>query len=295
MNKLRAKDPKLAAPAKPKILIYGAPGVGKTFTSLDWPSVYYIDTEGGANLPHYTDKLKAAGGVYLGPEDGSNDFAMINEQIAALTSQEHDFRTLVIDSISKTFNTTVGAEAERLGAKDAFGASKKPAVAASRRMVDRLDRLPMNAIIIAHEKPEWGTKENGDRVEIGKTFDADEKLGYELHLVLYVQRRGKSRVAVVKKSRLTGFPEGETIPWNYAEIAERYGRDIIERKAAPLVIATPEQVAEFNALVSMIKIDAETITRWLNKAKAEAPEDFTSDQIQACINTLKDKFPKPQP
>ena len=67
-SKLRAVDPKAASPSKPKILIFGKPGVGKTWTSLDFPSVYYIDTEGGADLNHYTDKLKKAGGVYFGPD-----------------------------------------------------------------------------------------------------------------------------------------------------------------------------------------------------------------------------------
>src|SRR5664280_1663930 len=74
MTKLKAKDPKTTEPSKPKILIFGKPGVGKTWFSLDFPSVYYIDTEGGADLAHYTAKLIKSGGVYMGPEDGSLDF-----------------------------------------------------------------------------------------------------------------------------------------------------------------------------------------------------------------------------
>lgn len=291
MSKLKAKDPKQAAPAKPKILIYGAAGVGKTWGSLDWPGVYYIDTEGGANLPHYTDKLKAAGGVYLGPEDGSNDFDLINDQVAALSTSDHPYRTLVIDSVSKPFNTAIGAESERLGDKDAFGASKKPAVAACRRLIDRLDRLPMSAILIAHEKPEWGVDEKGQRAEVGKTYDAYEKFAYELHLILHIQKRGRDRVATIKKSRLTGFPEGTTIPWTFDEIATRYGRDVIEAKAAPLVLATPEQLAELNGLLSTLKVEDDLVGKWLEKSKAASLADMTTAQVAACIEHLKKKLP----
>ena len=48
MSKLKAKDPVNAEPSKPKMLIFGKPGVGKTWGALDFPSCYYIDTEGGA-------------------------------------------------------------------------------------------------------------------------------------------------------------------------------------------------------------------------------------------------------
>jgi hypothetical protein len=65
-SKLKAVAPKAAEPSKPKMLIFGKPGVGKTWTSLDFPNVYYVDTEGGADLAHYTDKLEKSGGVYFG-------------------------------------------------------------------------------------------------------------------------------------------------------------------------------------------------------------------------------------
>jgi KaiC/GvpD/RAD55 family RecA-like ATPase len=107
MSKLKAVKPKKAEPKKPKILIYGKPGVGKTWQALDFPSVYYIDTEGGADLAHYTDKLERSGGVYLGPDQGSLDFATVLEQVQALATERHDFRTLVIDSISKLYTLEI--------------------------------------------------------------------------------------------------------------------------------------------------------------------------------------------
>ncbi len=183
-SKLKAKDPVSATPARPKVLIFGKPGVGKTWTSLDFPGVYYIDSEGGANMDHYIAKLSASGGVYMGPEDGAGDLQVILDQVKALATEVHPYRTLVIDSISKPFNTSVALESERLGSKDAFGASKKPGLSLMRQLVIWLERLDMNVILIAHEKAEWGVNEKGERSEVGATFDAWEKLEYELHLAL---------------------------------------------------------------------------------------------------------------
>ena len=125
-SRLKAVDPVSAEPSKPKILIYGKPGVGKTWTSLDFPKPYYIDTESGADLAHYTKKLKAAGGAYFGVDQGILDFKEVIEQVKALATETHEYKTLVIDSVSKIFNTAIAAEAERLGAADQYGASKKP-------------------------------------------------------------------------------------------------------------------------------------------------------------------------
>ena len=49
-SRLAAKDPTLAAPSRLKLQLYGPPGVGKTWGTLEFPACYYIDTEGGANL-----------------------------------------------------------------------------------------------------------------------------------------------------------------------------------------------------------------------------------------------------
>ena len=43
-SKLGAIDPKAAEPSRPKITIFGKPGVGKTWGALDFPSVYYSNT-----------------------------------------------------------------------------------------------------------------------------------------------------------------------------------------------------------------------------------------------------------
>lgn len=292
-TRLRAVAPKAAEPSKPKVLIYGKPGVGKTWQALDFPSVFYVDTEGGANLQHYTDKLERAGGVYLGPEQGSLDFGTVIEQIDALSTERHDFRTVVIDSITKLFQSTIANEAERLERehkKNEFGADKRPAVSYMRRLVSKLTRLDMNVLLIAHEITEWGTDAQGNRAEVGATFDAWPKLEYELHLALHVTKQGASRWAKVRKTRLLGFPDGERFAWDYDTFAERYGREIIEGEVKPLVLASPEEVAEIDRLVNTVKLADGWVEKTLAAANAETWSELTEEQASKTLDFLNQKL-----
>jgi hypothetical protein len=288
-TRLKAVAPKAAEPTKPKVLLFGKPGVGKTWAALDFPSVFYIDTEGGADLAHYTDKLERAGGVYLGPAQGSLSFETVLEQVTALATEAHSYRTLVIDSISKLFNVEIADEAERLGDKDVFGASKKSAIAYMRRLVSWLQRLDMNVVLIAHEKAEWGMVK-GQRSEIGGTFDAWDRLGYELHLILNIVKTGQTRAAKVGKSRLLGFPEGSGFPWSYAEFSTRYGRDVIEQVSVPIVLATSEQIAEVSRLLDIVKLPDGTVEKWFKKAEVDGWAEMNTADTDRCIDSLKLKL-----
>lgn len=286
MSKLLSKavTPDSAEPSKPKVVIFGRPGVGKTWTALDFPKVFYVDTEGGADLKHYTDKLKVAGGMYFGPEQGSQDFATVVELMKELATEKHEFHTVVIDSISKIFNNEITKEAERLGDKDAFGASKKPAVNLTRKLINWIDRVDMNVILIAHEKALWANEK-----QIGVTFDAHDKLEYELHLCLNIVKQGESRKAFVKKSRLLGFPDGSNFDWGYEEFAKRYGKEIIEGEVKQIVLATPEQIAEIKRLLDIVKLDEKEISKWFSKAKVESWEEMETSTIEKCILAMKGK------
>lgn len=290
MTKLKAKNPLTVEPTKPKFVIYSASGVGKTWFGLSFPKVYYIDTEGGASRAHYMERLSKAGGQYLGVEDGALDFEVVIDQMKALATENHGFKTVVIDSISKIFNSAIASEAERLGDKNVFGADKKPAIAYMRRLIACLGRLDMNVILIAHEKVEWGQDAKGDRVELGKVPDCWDKLIYELDLAFHCQKRGASRVAMVKKSRLLGFPEGESFPLEFSDFSDRYGKDVIQKPASIIELAKPEQVAEINRLVELLKLDKATTDKWLEKANAESFSEFNQEQAAKIIENLKSKI-----
>lgn len=288
---LRGKDPKHATPSKPKMLIFGKPGVGKTWGSLEFPSVYYMDTEGGADLDHYTDKLKAAGGAYLGPRDGSNDFATVIEEVITLATTQHHYRTLVIDSFSKLFNTAVQLEYDRLAAAgrdmtSTFGAEKKPAVARTRQLVTWFEKLDMNVLLICHEKDVWQ-----DQKVVGVTFDAWEKMAYELHLILQITKQGNSHKAKVGKCRLNQFKEAEVFNWSYAEFAARFGKEIMEADAVAVTPSTPEQVKAVKGLIEAVRLDEETKLKWFEKAGVTSFDQMDADTLQKCIDHLKSKIP----
>lgn len=289
-TKLKAVAPKATEPSKPKILIYGKPGVGKTFTSLDFPACYYVDTEGGAKQSHYTDKLAASGGVYFGPEQGSIDFDTVIEQVQALATEKHTYKTLVIDSISKMFNTAISVEAERLGDKNAFGADKKPAVARMRRLVNWLSRIDMNVILISHEKSEWGMDGKGQRVEVGSTFDCWDKLEYELDLCLNITKSGPQRVARVRKSRLQSLPDAHSFPWSYADFAKLYGEDVIKKESVQIKLATDEQINEINKLLSVVKLPDGHVDKWLSSAQVDSWSEMSTERIGKAIEHIKKTY-----
>lgn len=293
-SKLVAVAPATVEPQKPKVLVFGPPGVGKTWVSLEWPNVYYVDTEGGAKRQHYRDKLIAAGGVYMGPEQGSLDFDTVIGQMEALATERHPHKTIVFDSLTKLYGTAISDEQARLGDQDAFGASKKKPIHHMKRLIRWMNRADMNAIIVAHERDLWGKNDRGQQEVIGKGFDAWDKLEYELDLVLRISQIGTGdsarRYANIGKSRLKAFPSGERFEWSYAAFAERYGKDVIEKEVVPVVLASAEEVGELNRLLSVVKTDPGIIEKWLTRAGADSFDEMSSEHIQACITHLKGKL-----
>jgi hypothetical protein len=281
-SKLRAIAPTAAQPSKPKILVFGRPGVGKTWWALEFPSVYYIDTEGGASRDQYIDKLKNSGGVYMGPEQDSQDFEKVIEELKTLATEDHPYKTVVIDSLSKLYNIAIAREMDRLGDKDAFGASKKPATALTRKLINWIDRIDMNVILITHEKILWEKQEN-----TGYTFDAWDKLEYELDLVIRVVKSGDKRIGNVKKSRLKGFPDNDNLNWNYAGFAERYGKEIIESQGKMIQLATPEQIGILSGLLQDNKISAEIQEKWLSKEKVTDYREMQATRVESLISHLQ--------
>ena len=296
-SKLLAVSPETIEPKKPKVLIYGPPGVGKTWQAIRFPGVYYFDHEQGADLDHYRKVLKESGGAYFGPDQGSLDFETVISQVQALATEKHQFGTMVFDSATKLFNAAIIDEQERLADKDVFGASKKGPVRQMARLLKWVNRADMNAIFICHQKDEWGKDDKGNREVVGYTFDCWEKLAFELHLLLRISQIGSGdnarRYMHIGKSRLLGFPTGAKFDWTYEQFADLYGRDVIEKETKPIVLATEEQVAKVASLLETVKVSNDFVEKCFKKANVDDWVEMEADQIAKVITALEARLASP--
>lgn len=283
---LRGKPPETIQ-KRLKMLLYGPAGVGKTMASIQFPKPYLIDTERGAENDGYVSALKAAGGAYWFTCDADE---MIDE-IRNLISTKHSYRTLVIDPLTVLYNDLLDKSAASLATRDdptgtAFGRHKGPADRKIKHLLALLLRLDMNVVITSHAKTKW-EKAGKEIIDAGQTFDAYSKLDYLFDLAFEVQFRGKDRVGIVRKSRLDAFPLGDIFPFGYDEIANRYGRDVLERDAKPEALADPDQIVEVKELLEARKDGDDLLEKWLAKANAESLEEMPSDALAKCIKFLR--------
>lgn len=273
-----------------KAFFYGAAKVGKTTAAIQFPKPYLIDTERGAENKKYVDLLKNSGGVIF----QTSDFDELIKEVNALLTEKHEFKTLIIDPLTTVYNDLIDkmqialkkASKDKDSTGSEFGRHYTEANKKMKNLYNLLLRLDMNVIITSHAKDQLGE----NMVKLGQTFDCYKKLDYLFDLILEVQKRGKERVAIIKGTRLEGFPEDETIIFNYDEIANRYDRAILERDCTPQKLATPEQVAELKRLIEFFNLPEEIWQKWLDKANSEKFEEMPCDTIEKCIDYLKSKL-----
>ncbi len=282
---LKAKQPEKVIPNKPKFLISGESGVGKTFFALDFPKPYIIDTESGATRAQYQEKLKKSGGVYFGKDEGSQDFETIIQEVKTLVTEKHDYKTLIIDSFSYIYLLEAAIAEQEIGSD--FGKDKKAAQKPTKQLIRWLDKLDMNVILICHSKAKWARK--GKEVfQDGTTFDGWDKLEYILDLWIEIQKDGKT--FMIRKSRIESLPQGISMPLAYKSFADVYGKDIIEKEAKPADLATKSQLTTIKKLIKALNIDQEQIDKWFKKVDVDDWEEMTSTQIQGLTDLLKKKI-----
>lgn len=286
MAGLRAKPPEVQ-PNRFRALIYGAPGAGKTHFCATFPNTYYIDAEGITKYKHFVQMLQG------NKSDVANIFDLpgIISEVKELLTAKHDYKTLVIDSISQPGAELSNLEAERLQKKaphtegTEFGAN----VAKTKRLIAHLGalltRIDMNVMILAHEKAKYVQ----DKQE-GYTYDVTEKMSHALGTTIRLEAfAGKKRRGWADKSRYSEIPEREFIDLTdgYEEIKKRFGAEVFERQSVAEVLATPEQVEILNRLIKRLNVSDEIVQKWKIAARSNSLEEMNTDKIQACINKLQ--------
>jgi hypothetical protein len=282
---MKAKSPEEIKPGKPKFLLSGKSGVGKTMFALEFPKPYIIDVEGGATREHYVNIIKKSGGAYLGKEEGSQDFKVIIEEIKSLTSENHNYKTLIIDSFTKLYLLEAAKAEEKLGSD--FGKDKKEANKPTRQLLRFLEKIPMTVILICHSVDRWVSTGPKERVCDGTTFDGYPKLEFDLDLWMEITKVKSRRFMTVRKSRVKNFIEGDIIDLSYKKFCELYGEEIVNSEPIPVKFSEKTQIEKINFLLQSLRIEQDVIDKWFTKANVETWEEMSFYQADKCIQYLE--------
>jgi hypothetical protein len=275
---LRAKKPE-AVTKRLKLFMFGPAGVGKTTAAIQFPNSYIIDAERGSE--NYDKIITASGSVVF----QTTDIQDVIQEVKALLTEKHDYRTLVIDPITPLYNDLLEKCENQVGAD--FGRHYGAANKTMKRLANLIMALDMNVVITAHAKTEYGQNFS----KLGYTFDGWRQLDYWFDLVIELQKKGKKRFGRVAKTRLEQFPDDDTFEWSYDAIKKRYGADMLEKEAAVVKLAAPEQVAQLKDLLAIVRLPDGTTDKWLAKAGVDVWEDMSAETIAKCIDYVKNKLP----
>lgn len=278
---LRATKPE-AITKRLKLFMFGPSGVGKTTAAIQFPNSYIVDCERGTE--NYERLVTNSGSVVF----KTTNMNEIIREVKSLLSEKHQYRTLVIDPITTAFNELLDKCEEQVG--DAHGKHYGAAGKIMKRLANLLVQLDMNVVVTAHAKAEYGANFS----KIGYTFDGWKQLDYFFDLVVELGKKGKKRFAKVVKTRIEQFPDEDVFEWSYEAIQKRYDLALLEREAAPVTLATPEQVRTVKDLLALVRLPEGTTEKWFAKEGVDLWEDMSAATLGRCIEYLKNRLPQPE-
>lgn len=204
-----------------KLFMFGEPGTGKSYFCTHFKNCYFIDCERGAERAKYVENITNNNGVLF----YTRKFSELIEEVEALLTLEHPYKTLVIDPITTIYNDLIEEEIEKIQ-----GSGRKPKIAEEyqranmrfKKLVGLLLDIPMSVVVTAHAKKEYGEAMN----VIGTTFDGYRKFAFMFDLVLEaIVRKGK-RIAIVKKSRILDLEPDQEFEFSFQEFSKIYSKEI---------------------------------------------------------------------
>jgi len=206
-----------------KAAIYGAPGSGKTFSTLlfaeglaahDKKRIAYVDTEYGTSF--YAQAVPTRN-----PHPAAFDFdalytrslTEILEELEKLDFKKHG--VVVVDSITHAWEAAIAAyDGEKVDGEipmKAWDGIKRPYKA----LIDFLVNCPAHAFILGRETNEFRNDPNTEQlIVVGKKMQAEKNTAYEPHILLHMDplksQEGTAYRAWAEKDR-TGLIGGRII------------------------------------------------------------------------------------
>lgn len=215
---LKGKKPE-AKEKRLKLFLYGPAGVGKTTAALQFPNSYVIDMEKGTD--YYSESMNKSGSAVLQTVSAED----IKNEIRALLTEKHEYRTLIIDPITQLYNslqdkwTRIFEKHSKSDASEIqdFGMRYWGRVKAEYKSIQRmLLSLDMNVIITSHQKDVYGA----GMQKVGVGPDSMKGDSYVFDMVFRLDNINGKRIAFTEKERAeigkNKFPE--SFEWSYANL-----------------------------------------------------------------------------
>src|SRR5438477_4868210 len=238
---LRARKPE-AVTKRLKLFMFGPAGVGKTTAAIQFPNSYVIDCEKG--VENYDRLVTDSGSVVF----QTTDINEVLQEVKALLTEKHEYRTLVIDPITTVYNDLLEKCEQKVGTD--FGRHYGEANKTMKRLANLIMALDMNVVVTAHAKAEYGENLR----KLGYTFDGWRQLDYWFDLVIELGKKGKKRFAKVVKTRIDSFPDEDVFEWSYEAIRKRWDPSVLEKEANIVQLATGDQVREMKELLNIVRL-----------------------------------------
>lgn len=280
-----------------KGLFYGDSGTGKTTLALKFPNPVVIDMEHGTD--HYADMFDFSVVHTASPNE-------VMKYIDWLASNQHDFKTLIIDPLTVYYVALQNKYADIFMIREKKSAGYKidyyqiqpqdwriikPEL---KKLLRKCMQLDMNLICTAHEKPVYAEgqmmKSTGE-----KTFDCDQSIKYVFDTRIRTYRTKDNQFkGVIDNDRTGKLTVGSTIDLDYSIFKNSFG-DNLTKSVIPKEYITEEQTDVLkNYWLKNFKLDAAQEKRLLTRFDVEELSGLTKEQASKFIEQFKQAYAKKQ-
>lgn len=221
-----------------RAVLYGRPGAGKTTLAADWhPSTTLIlDVEGGTRfLPgqHFVQRV--------------GSYGEFMQAVLDLTTQPHEFKTVVVDTIDSLVRLADAEAGQRAGKVAAglvdFGRGLADRDGTVLRDLRRLLATDLGVILVAHPTIVTESTPDGDKERLYPRIDANDRIRQEIiglvDFTLFIRKDDHTIVtggdpAIDTKRRV---PLPDEMPSDARALAEAIKAGVAQLAAQPLVAA----------------------------------------------------------